>query len=179
MLHLVIEPEEVYDEQDGLFKTIKGQTLTLEHSLVSVSKWESKWCVPFISKREKTEVETLDYVRCMTLTQNVDPSVYLLLSRKNLDLISEYIDAPMTATVVNQKEKKTSREIITSEIIYYWMIALNIPFECQKWHLNRLLMLINVCSIKQETPKKMSGKTLAKSNTALNAQRRAKMNSKG
>lgn len=179
MLKLDILPVETFDEVNGTFEQTKGITLTLEHSLVSISKWESKWGVPFLSKNDKTELQTLDYVRCMTLTQNVDPNVYATLSLANFELIKKYNDAPMTATTISNRNQKNSREIITSEIIYYWMVALNIPFECQKWHLNRLLMLINVCSIKQQDPKKMNRKATAKSNAMLNAERRARAKSKG
>jgi hypothetical protein len=180
MLKLVTPSTDVYIEQTSTFTTIKGATLTLEHSLVSLSKWESKWCVPFLSTKEMTKEQTLDYIKCMTLTQNVDQSVYQTLSEENFSSIREYINATMTATKIVEKNSKPNREIITSEIIYYWMIALNIPLDpCQKWHLNRLLMLINVCSIKQQDPKKMRGKKLLRSNAALNAQRRAAMGSKG
>ena len=179
MLKIEIPSIEVYDENDNSFKNTKPIILSLEHSLVSVSKWESKWCVPFLSKSEKTERETLDYIQCMTLTQNVDGSVYKLLTESNFTAIKEYIDAPMSATKIVQNENRPSREIITSELIYYWMITFNIPFECQKWHLNRLLMLINICSIKNQPPKRMRGKQLAKSNSALNAQRKAQLNSRG
>lgn len=180
MLKLDVPAIEVYDEADNTFTTRKGIVLSLEHSLVSVSKWESKWCVPFLSKREKPVRELLDYVKCMTLTQNVDDLVYNQLSESNLNALKEYIDAPMTATqIIDKGITRTNREIITSEIIYYWMVVLNIPFECQKWHLNRLLMLINVCSIKQQDPKKMNRRELARSNTALNEKRRALMNTNG
>ena len=178
MLKLVIPSAEVFDESDSTFKVTKEVGLTLEHSLVSVSKWESKWCVPFLSKSERTSQQTLDYIKCMTLTQNIDDA-FNYLSQANVDAIKQYIDAPMTATVITERNKKVSREIITSEIIYYWMVALNIPFECQKWHLNRLLMLINVCSIKQEKPQKMPKGKALKSQAALNAQRKAMLNSNG
>jgi hypothetical protein len=179
MLKIEIPPVEVFDDTTNTFDTAKGYVLMLEHSLVSVSKWESKWCVPFLSKREKSVEEVLDYVKCMTLTQNVDDNAYLRLTQENFDSIKAYIDAPMTATTIKSERHKANREIITSEIIYYWMVALNIPFECQKWHLNRLLMLVNVCSIKQQPPKKMRGKSLASRNSALNAKRRAAANSSG
>lgn len=179
MLKIDIGSTEVFDERDNAFITTKATSLSLEHSLVSVSKWESKWCVPFLSSREKTERETLDYIKCMTLTQNVEDSVYALLNVSNFNAIKEYIDLPMSATTVINSERRPNREIITAEIIYYWMITLNIPFECQKWHLNRLLMLVNVCSIKQQDPKKLRGRALAMENTDLNRQRREAMNSRG
>ena len=173
MLKITIPEQELFDENKMEFITIREKTLQLEHSLVSVSKWESKWCKPFLSKGEKTFEETIDYIRCMTITQNVQPIIYTLLTSQNLVDINKYIESPMTATVfTNEKNKTTNREIITAEIIYYWMIALNIPFECQKWHLNRLLTLINVCSIKNQPQKKMSRKEILERNRALNLARR-------
>ena len=179
MLKIIVPAGEMYNERENEFTYTKETVLTLEHSLVSVSKWESKWRVPFLSKSNKTPQQTVDYVRCMTLTQNVDDQAYRNLSQANVDAIEEYIDAPMTATTITNHSKKINNEIITSEIIYYWMVALNIPFECQKWHLNRLLMLINVCSVKQEKPKKMSKSSALRSQAALNAQRKASLNTRG
>ncbi len=116
----------------------------------------------------------------MTLTQNVDPEVYSYLTSSNIDVINQYIDAPMTATTFREeKTGKPNREQVTAEIIYYWMIALNIPFECQKWHLNRLLTLIRVCDIKNSPPKKMSKREIFKRNSALNAARKKQLNTRG
>ena len=180
MLRITVPADELWDESVGEFIPVKEQTLQLEHSLVSLSKWESKWCKAFFSKEDKSREETLDYIKCMTLTQNVKPEVYLGLTRENIDEINKYIAAPMTATVFSDNAmRKHSREIITSELIYYWMIALNIPFECQKWHLNRLLTLIRVCEIKNTPPKKMSRGEIMRRNSALNAARRRSMNTRG
>jgi len=180
MLRITIPAVEQWDEQKQEFITIKEQTLSLEHSLVSLSKWESKWCKAFLTKDNKTFEETLDYIKCMTLTQNVDPEVYNYLTNGNINEINEYIEAPMTATYFSDdKTGKTSREQVTAELIYYWMIALNIPFECQKWHLNRLLTLIKVCNIKNQPPKKRSKKDIMSRNAALNAARRKQLNTKG
>lgn len=180
MLQITIPAVELWDERKQEFVTTKEQTLQLEHSLVSISKWESKWCKPFLSKQEKTFEETLDYIKCMTITQNVDPEVYNYLTNKNIEEINNYINAPMTATYFSDdKIAKTSREQITAELIYYWMIALNIPFECQKWHLNRLLTLIKVCNIKNQPPKKRNRKEIMSRNTALNAARKKQLNTKG
>lgn len=174
---------EEFDEElnEFIYKpALKEQTLQLEHSLVSLSKWESKWCKPFLYSKNKTDEEILDYVKCMTITQNVNPEVYTRLSSQNVEAINNYIDAPMTATTFSSdKNGKKNREIITAELIYYWMIALNIPFECQKWHLNRLLTLIRVCNIKNAPPKKMSKRDIMNRNAALNAARRKQLNSKG
>lgn len=144
------------------------------------SKWESKWCKAFLSKVEKTPEETLDYIKCMTLTQNVDPDVYNHLTQVHINQINKYIEAPMTATfIADDKSSKASRETVTAELIYYWMIALQIPFECQKWHLNRLLMLIKVCNVKNQPPKKMSRRELTSRNASLNAARRQRLNTRG
>jgi hypothetical protein len=180
MLRITIPAVEQWDERKQEFVTTKEQTLQLEHSLVSLSKWESKWCKAFLTKQEKTFEETLDYIKCMTITQNVDPEVYNYLTNKNIEEINHYIDAPMTATYFSDdKTVKSSREQITAELIYYWMIALNIPFECQKWHLNRLLTLIKVCNIKNQPPKKRSRKEIMSRNAALNAARRKQLNTRG
>ena len=174
MLQITVPSVEKYDEEKNEFIRTREQTLQLEHSLVSLSKWESKWKKIFLSGTEKTYEETLDYVRCMTLTQNVDPDVYNNLTKENIDAINAYIDDKMTATYCpNEKNgPKSSNELVSSELIYYWMIALNIPFECQKWHLNRLLTLIKVCNVKNQPPKKMSKHELMRSNASINAARR-------
>jgi hypothetical protein len=179
MLKVTIPSIEQYDEAKSEFITSKEIVLQLEHSLVSLSKWEARWCKPFLSKEEKTIEETLDYISCMTITQNVDPSVYSFIPTEIIQQVNTYIQAPMTATVIAHQKRNGSREIITAEIIYYWMVALNIPFECQKWHLNRLLMFINVCNIKANPPKKMSKKELMARNSALNSARRKSLNTKG
>ena len=180
MLQITIPGIELWDESREIFTQTKEQTLQLEHSLVSLSKWESKWGKAFLSKQEKTYEETIDYIKCMTITQNVDPNVYNHLSKSIIDKITEYIEAPMTATYFSKEQSSgNSREQVTSEFIYYWMIALNIPFECQKWHLNRLLTLIRVCNIKNQPPKKMSKRAIMSRNAALNAARRKQLNTRG
>lgn len=172
-------PEE-WDEEKQEFVEPEYKTLQLEHSLVSLSKWESKWGKAFLTKEEKTYEETIDYVKCMTLTQNVKPEVYQHITKSIFKEINDYIENPMTATTIYEdKSSRGSRETVTSELIYYWMIALNIPFECQKWHLNRLLTLIKVCNVKNTPPKKRSRRELMSRNAALNAARRKKLNSKG
>ena len=180
MLKIIIPSTEMWDEVNEKFVYSKEQVLQLEHSLVSLSKWESKWCKPFLSKENKTFEETIDYIRCMTINQQVPDEVYNCLTGENIREINEYISAPMTATrFSNDVMGKGSREQITSELIYYWMIALNIPFECQKWHINRLLTLIRVCNIKNQPSKKMSRREIMSRNTALNAARRKKLRTNG
>jgi hypothetical protein len=180
MLHVTIPKNEAYDEASNEFIYFKGQTLQLEHSLVSISKWESKWHKAFLTKTDKTYEETIDYIRCMTLTQNVDPNSYRFLTNENIEEVNRYISDSMTATTFREEnENRSNRDIVTSEIIYHWMIALNIPPEYQKWHLNRLLTLIKVCNIKSQPPKKRSKRDIMSQNAALNAARRKSLNSKG
>ena len=179
MLTITIPGKEMFNEKTGEFFSTKEQTIQLEHSLVSLSKWESKWNKAFLTKEPKTPEQVLDYIRCMTITQNVNPLIYNNLTEENIQAINEYIEAPMTATVFYDNSKKTNNETVTSELIYYWMIALQIPMECQRWHLNRLLTLVRVCNIKNTPPKKMSKKDIMSRNAALNAARRSKFNSKG
>lgn len=172
MLELVVPASELFDETVGFIQT-KQTVLQLEHSLISISKWESKWKKPYLSDKEKTNEEILDYIKCMTLTKDVDQNVYFVIASnvQLLKTIANYIDDSMTATTFSDKNKKFSREIITSEIIYYWMISFNIPTEYSKWHLNRLLALIKVCGLKNSTPEKMSKMDQAKFNHNLNASR--------
>lgn len=180
MLSLTIPRRELYCEEINEFITIKETKLQLEHSLVSLSKWESKWHKPFLSREPMSIEETIDYIRCMTISQNVDPLIYMNLSKENLEEVRKYIEEPMTATTFNLNNKnKPNREVITAELIYYWMIALNIPFECQKWHLNRLFTLIQVCNIKNTPPKKMSRREIMERNRALNEQRKKELNTLG
>ena len=180
MLQITVPSQELWDEGKQEFINVKEQTLQLEHSLVSISKWEAKWRKTFLSKEEKTYEETIDYIKCMTITQNVNPNVYGCIGDDNMRQINDYISSPMTATwFSNENQSAANREQVTSELIYYWMIALNIPFECQKWHLNRLLTLIRVCNIKNSPPKKMNRRDILSRNASLNAARRKKFNTKG
>ena len=174
MLQIVVKGRELFDERTETFIETKDTTLHLEHSLMSLAKWESKWHKPFLDeKTEKTNEEMKDYIRCMTITQNVDPMVYESLTQKNIKEIRDYIDDPMTATWFNDKKTTQGRKkTVTAELIYYWMITLEIPFECEKWHLNRLLTLIRVCNIEGSPKTKMSKTDIMKQNAMLNAQRK-------
>lgn len=183
MLKIHIPEKELYDEETNEFKTFKAMDLQLEHSLISLSKWEAKWKKPFMTDKgaELSYKEIIDYVRCMTLNQKVDPKVYMTLTMNQLEKVKDYIADPATATTVytrNTGKGRPSREIITSELIYYQMIYFGIPFECEKWHLNRLLMLIQVCAVKG-TPSQMSQLDIFNQNKNLNAARRMAMNSRG
>lgn len=182
MLEIVVPKTEMFDEISECFIETPEYTLRLEHSLLSISKWESRWHKPFIvrSKDDRhTNDEMLDYIRCMSLDKNVPPEVFLNLTPTNLLAINNYIDNPMTATTVKDiPGSPMRREIITSELIYYWMVALGIPFECEKWHVNRLIMLIKVCSAKNN-PKKMSQKAIMAQNRQLNEARKKALGTKG
>lgn len=182
MLQIIIPKQEGFDAKTNAFIEYKAQTLTMEHSLVSISKWESKWCKPFLGTDDKTEEQIYDYFRCMTLTQNIDSNVYYRLTDDNIKAINNYVDAPMTATVFfefdTKNKKPNTKKIMTSEEIYYLMISHGIPMECQKWHINRLLTLIRVFNVKNSN-QKMSKAEAARAYQKLNAQRRSKMKSKG
>lgn len=178
MINIYIPAFEGFNEQTEEFVNTKEYNLLLEHSLISLAKWESKHHKPFHGQNNKTNKEVIDYIRCMTITPNVEPNVYYYIPETEMVRIKEYIDDPMTATTFSG-QTRTSREIITAELIYYWMVTFNIPFECQKWHLNRLLTLINVCAIKNSPPKKMSKREIQARNAALNAARRKALGTKG
>ena len=179
-INIPISPEG-WDEQKQEFVEPKVQVLKLEHSLVSLSKWESKWHKSFLYTKEKTKEEVMDYIRCMTLTQNVDPDVYNYITEENIAEIEAYISDPMTATTFSEEpgKGKKNNEIITAELIYYWMIAAQIPPEYQKWHLNRLITLIRVCGVKNAPPKKVSKRDRISQYAAMNAARRKQLNTKG
>ena len=182
MLRITIPAVELWDEKKEEFVSRKEQTLQLEHSLVSLSKWESRWHKAFLTNNEKSSEEVLDYIKCMTITQNVDPETYNYLTNENYKQINEYIKDSMTATKVYDSDGKSgSRKTVTSELIYYWMIALNIPPQYEKWHLNRLLTLIRVCNIENKPPKKrrVNKKETANRYAELNAARRKQLNSQG
>lgn len=179
MLQITIPAGTLWYEGIEEFVSTKEKTLQLEHSLVSLSKWESKWHKPFLSDKEKTFEETIDYIRCMTITQNVKPEVYLFLTKENVDQIYEYINDPMTATTFNDLDNTFNREVITAEIVYYWMISLNIPIEFQKWHLNKLITLIKVISLKNAPKKKISKQAYMEQMSRLNDARRKEWNTKG
>lgn len=182
-LKLAVPPTEIgYNPQtrEFLYSHDKTVTLTLEHSLVSLSKWESKWKKPFLSQKELTHEETVDYIRCMTLTQNVDPKVYNGITDELIEQVNAYIKDPMTATWFAKDDKKKHESvIITSERIYYWMTVCQIPPEYQKWHLNRLITLIRVCEVESRPKKKIPQKDTAAQYRALNAKRRKALRSKG
>jgi len=181
VLLIELPNREWFNAETAEFVVSKKESFQVEHSLVSLSKWESKWCKPFLGKDHKSTEEILDYIRCMTVTPNIKPETYLNLPDFVFSQIDAYINAPMTATWFSDQKKggPPSRETVTSELIYYWMIALNIPFECQKWHLNRLLTLIRVCHLKNQPSKKQSKKDMLNSRAALNASRRSQLGTRG
>ena len=182
MIRILLPEKELYDEVNNKFVYLPSRELILEHSLVSISKWESKWHKSFLNTDDKSFDEVMDYIKCMCVEELEDENDLYRLSEENVSDINAYIQDSMTATTFSDfsdNKNTKSREIITSEIIYYWMIANNIPFECQYWHLNKLLTLIKVCSIKNSPEKKMSTSEILNRNKAVNAARRKKVNSKG
>lgn len=178
---ITIPEQELFDNKTNTFYTIKKTTLKIEHSLVAIAKWESKWHVAFLDdKVEKTDEMIIDYVKCMTITQNVDPLVYYHIPQDVLKEINDYIGDPMTATTFNNINKGPGTgEFVTNELVYYWMIASNIPLECEKWHFNRLMTLIRVCSEKNQPSKKMNRRDMYNQNRALNEARKRAMHTRG
>ena len=181
MLEIRIDGKEFWNQEKEEFVNTKGITLRLEHSLISISKWEAKYKRPFLSDGPKTLQETYDYIAFMSLDRNVSMTELEGITEEDYKKILDYIHDPMTATKIsnNAKNKPNSNHVLTSEEIYYDMTALNIPFECEKWHLNRLLTLIKIASIKNEPPKKMSKGEIYRQNAELNRARRAKYHSRG
>lgn len=180
MLELYLPDSEFYDEEKEIFNVEKAKTLKLEHSLCSISKWEMKYEIPFMDHQMQPE-EMLYYIKCMSIEDKISDSDIRRITPEQIESIGKYINAPATATTFHQwgnKSGHSKKEIITSELIYYWMVALEIPFECENWHLNRLLTLIRVCGIKNN-PKKMGKMETMMSNSKLNQMRRKAMGSKG
>ena len=180
----MVEPRKVWNEEEELFYDIPGATLHLQHNLVSISKWEARWKRAYLKEGEKSFEETLDYIRCMTQEDDIPDEVYLGISDEDILRITKYIDDPMTATHfndpdMNNPQSKFGGDTVTSELVYYWMSAFNLPHEYETWHFNRLMTLLKVCSVKNQKPKHMSQAEIAARNRALNAQRKARTKSRG
>lgn len=178
---ITVPEQEMFNNKTQEFYTIKSATFKIEHSLVSIAKWESKWHVAFLDdKVEKTDEMMLDYIKCMTISQNVNPDVYKHLTPENIKEINDYIGDPMTATKFIEDNRSVGRsEFVTNELVYYWMIAQNIPLECEKWHFNRLMTLIRVCAEKNKEPKKMNKRDILNRNRALNEARKKAHKTRG
>lgn len=180
MLKVVLPPNEFWDSETETFITVESVEIELEHSLISLSKWESKFQKPFLSVEKKTPAEILEYYYCMFITPNLEKTVLNQMTQEIHDKISDYIESKESATTFGEMPKTSVKgETITSELIYYWMVAFNIPFEAENWHLNRLFSLVRICNIKNSKPKKMSKREAAEERQRLNAERRAKYNTKG
>ncbi len=180
MLKLTVLGQELYNEVTEEFSTQPDVVLELEHSLVSLSKWESKNQKPFLAPGEKTPEEIIDYISCMIISPEVNSEILFRMSQQNLEDIRNYIDSKQSATTFGEMPQRPSRvEVVTSELIYYWMVAFTIPPEYQYWHLNRLFALIRICNVKNSKPKPMSKNEIAMRNREINEQRRQQYNTKG
>lgn len=178
-LPIHVKAVELFNQATGTFYYTDPQTLILEHSLVSISKWESKWHKMYLETPNKTADELIDYIRCMTINKNVPDYVYYALSQENIDEIVQYMNDPMTASSVYEPNSGGHHELVSSELIYYWMIAYGIPVEFEKWHINRLLMLIKICSKKNSKPSKKDKAAMDRRRAEINRQRLAKMKQRG
>jgi len=180
MLRILVSGEEIYNEETQEFTTINGTMIEMEHSLLSLSKWEAKFQKPFLDQAEKTSEEVLNYIYMMILTEDISEDILIHLSNENIEQIKNYIDSSQSATTFyDTQQRPGKKETITSELVYYWMLSFNIPFECESWHLNRLFSLIRICGIKNSSDNKMSRKETAAYNKALNEQRRAQLGTSG
>lgn len=178
-LTIEVDGSNLFDEATETFVSVGSQTLILEHSLVSISKWESKWHKMFLETKNKTGEEFLDYIRCMTINKNVNPYIYYALSQKNITEIVKYMEDPMTASFVSDNARGGRHEPISSELIYYWMFSYGIPIDTEKWHINRLLMLIRIFSKKNTKPTKADKAAEAKRRAEINKQRCARLGTRG
>lgn len=179
MLEITVSTDEIYLPARNQFVTIPACTLILEHSLISIAKWESKWHVPYLNAKKRSREQELDYIRCMAVGPVKNDLVFSILSPKNMSQIRGYIDNTMTATTFSKSSRPPSRKTVTAEVLYCRMFANNIPMECQKWHLNRLLTLIRVCDEASGSHSKMNKQQTAAHYAEQNALRRAKYNTKG
>ena len=180
MLTLFVVGDEYYNEETQEFETHGDFVLELEHSLVSLSKWESIHNKPFLTEKAKTPDEIMSYISCMILTPVYPEGIVDRLSRSNLETINNYIESKQTATTFGEMPARKGRgETITAELIYYWMVAFTISFECERWHLNRLFALIRICNIKNSPAKKLSRGEIARRNRELNEKRKAELGTSG
>ena len=180
MITLKIAPGQHWDSENEVFVNTPETVVHLEHSLRAVSKWESKYCKPFLGRKEWTAGQMLDYIRCMCRDEGVDPAVFLSLSKEQIEAVQKYIDLPMTATWFSNQSKSNSRgSVVTSEVVYFWMSSYGIDWQAQDWHLNRLMTLIQVASEKSKPPKKVPKHQAAARQHALNAARRQRYHTGG
>lgn len=179
MLKVTIPTKDYYDDRSNEFVMTSAVELELEHSLASLSKWESKWEIPYFSDEAKSDEQVLDYIRCMVTNTEVDISVIMRMENEDLIRVKEHIEAKMTATWFSGQKQSGPAPVVTNEVIYYWMVENGIPFECENWHLNRLLTLIKVCGEKRKPEKKMSSSEIADRNRRLNEERLKKYNTTG
>lgn len=186
MYELKVKGGELYNNLTKEFIYVKPHTLIIEHSLISLHAWEAIWHIPFLGDQKLNYEQIVSYIKCMTLNHDVDPNIYLFITDENIKEVNAYIDNPMTATWfgdglgTSKKKKKRAGRIVTAELLYYYMLSLNIPFECRKWHLNQLITLIKVCNEENETPnKKVSKRDFIKRRDEINEMRKKQLHTTG
>lgn len=181
-IEIVVPDSEFWDSEKEEFFRVKGCVIRMKHSLLSISKWEMKWKKPFLHpKYVMTDEELKDYYKCMTITQNVNPYVYECITPEDRKRIAQYIETPMSAYAPMDKKKGGAKRSIVSERIYYWMTAYNIPQAYEKWHLSRLLNLLDIANDANsaENNKKIPTSEVFRQNHSLNQARRKALNSRG
>ena len=177
VLKILIPGKEDWDEANQCFIYSKDTVLNLKHSLVSIAKWETNWNISFLDKfgkKETTVEQVLDYIRCMTINQNIDPNVYKCLTNKNVEDVFTYIGSSMTATTFSDHLKPGRKRIVTSELVYSWMIDFGVPFQCEKWPFDRLITLLRVCEAEHREHKKGSTSSAMKRNRDIKQRNRAR-----
>lgn len=180
--------DELFDEETNTFLHPVGKKLHLEHSLLSISKWEAEWEIPFLNT-DKTSEQSLSYIKCCVLDDDFDELLLNTLSDKNILDFNAYLSKGMTAKKIidlrsslSQKRKSrrpASQKALTSEDIYYSMIQFHVWKECEEWPLQRLLSLLQLCSLKSNSTGEMSKSDQAKFYREENARRKAKYHTNG
>lgn len=183
MLRLTLPSTDFWDPRKEEYVQIGGYEVDLEYSLFTIARWESKWKKPFITSLPKfTRKDEIEWYKAMCMTEGIPDEAWMVMTPKIRQDIYDYVTDPMSATTINHRGPKTPggpKTIMTAELVYYYMVTLGVPFECEHWHFNRLMKLVDVCFVKNSPPKKMGKQEAAQMYRELNARNRAKYNSRG